>query len=637
MLTITTWDAHAINDGTNYKSGFSPADVWGLPVARVASVARSGGWPVYGSLERDPVEFSIFIAIEDSSNIRALRAQLMRWFDPEDGTPKQLIITDDGAANPRYRECTCQSIRPVHSGDVGARDLFRAVLVVSGDVRWRSTSTTTDIWAITASGDTNVVANAGDDDVYPVYKIEPTTGKGTGFLYRCWVPIKWLSLNAGPQYPLMAIMDTATPVAAAKMQADGDDLRVLIDGIETNRWLNDMNDATTDIWFNVDFIRAPALVLKTTIAGAGAIASIEFTDAVELALMPDRGIVLIENEAFTYTERDLVGGAVTGVTREAKGTTIAGHAAGLTCYWIQHDIYIVYGNAALAAPTTDDAYKPIFELALSTNTNWYCANFAVNIPARADIGKVRSGSWIPTDGSSILNNCGVYSAAQKTWANIVSVAGAYRCGDGITCFSQGWTFENPCGIVNATWVGGEKRCEDITEFLVHLRYWVRGDSWWSEQGDVAAPAVPNNWEAWTDGPEMADWDPADAIGMYLYLYNSEVGVSLVDVDLYAAEVPVVTVNAEQGNYELSAVLSNNTTGEAIEINFVLDLNSELEIDTYDKVVTWLEDDTRQQQVVELDSARRTWLRLQPGNNTLEFTDVATGNVTLTTTWEDRDY
>jgi len=262
VLVIETWDGHNINDDTNYKAGFSPAEIWGLPKVVVSSVPRTGAWPVFGALQRNPVNISVFIAIQGAAT-RTLRAQLLRWFDPEDETPKELVITDDGTLRPRYVEAVCQNFRPVIIGDVAAYELFRADLVISGDVRWRGTSAETDVWNLTASAETNVVINSGEDDAYPIHRIKPTSGKTGGYDYRVWVPIKWRSLNAGYRYPLVAVMDTATPIGAAKMQADGDDLRVLSDGIEIRRWLNDIDTATTDIWFNLDFTRAqlPALTI----------------------------------------------------------------------------------------------------------------------------------------------------------------------------------------------------------------------------------------------------------------------------------------------------------------------------------------------------------------------------------------
>ena len=646
MLIIETWDGNEINDDTNYKAGFNPALLWGLPKVGVSSVQRVGAWPVFGALQRNPVNISIFIAIEGSTT-RTLRDQLTRWFDPEDETPKQLVITDDGTLKSRYVEATCESFRPVLIGDVAAYELFRADLIISGDVRWRGSSEASDVWAITASADTNVVAVTGTDDAYPVYKIKPTTGKTGGYAYRRWVPIKWRSLNAGAQYPVVAVMDTSTPIGAAKMQADGDDLRVLSDGVEVRRWLNDINTATTDIWFNLDFHRAPSLILETAIAGAGSIDSIEFTDEVEVSLLPESGIIYIGTEAFVYTARSLIDAAVTGITRAAKGTTAGAHLVDDDCFWMQHDIYLIYGNAASTDPNTGwtyNQYKPAFDITdetLSNNGQWHYLVFGDRYYNRAAAWKTSQATFMITGPG------GTYGITERgiDFANPFSVIGAWR-GSTAGAYSYSWRLGNPCGIVNAAWAAGKARAVVKEEFIFKLRYWVRNAGGESDQllwyGSASPLVADNTWENWTEAAAIADWEPASSIALCNYrtfltddLSDFEAGT--VTVSLQAAEVPVVTVGTEQGNYELSATLTNQATGESITLEFVMDLNSELEIDTYNKTITWLEDDSRQYQTISFSSLRTQWLKLEPGNNTLKFVDTGTGNVTLTTTWRNRYY
>ena len=635
MLIIETWDGNAINDDTNYKAGFNPALIWGLPKVGVGSVQRVGAWPVFGALQRNPVKVSIFIAIEGSTT-RTLRDQLTRWFDPEDETPKELVITDDGTLKSRYVEATGESFPPVLIGDVAAFELFRADLIISGDVRWRGSGTASDFWNLTASAETNVVANSGTDDAYPVYKIEPTTGKTGGYDYRVWVPITWKSTNAGNHYPVVAILDTDA-LTPAKMQADGDDLRIFSDGVEVQRWLNDMDTVTTEIWFSLDFSQAPSLLLKTAIAGAGDIDSIEFTDEVEVSLLPESGIIYIGTEAFVYTARSLIDAAVTGISRAAKGTTIGAHNVNDVCHWIQHDVYIVYGNAAATAPTQTACLMPIIDLD-STNDSWVFSTFGYP-ECSANGSTVNWLNYNPiTPGG--LGGCytgsewGVLLPSQET-----QVIGAWL--DLGANIWPGWGFYNPCGIVNVDWADGKKYAHIVTEFYAVVRYWLRGASWWDDQYVIPDPGAIDTWEAWSKAAGAA-WDPADSIAITLHLHGGRtaytgVEAGTVTVTLYATETPDVVVGDEQGNYELSATLTNESTGEAIALEFVMDLNSELEVDTYNKTITWLEDDSRQYQVISFSSLRTQWLKLEPGNNTLRFNDGGTGNVTLTTTWRNRYY
>ena len=641
MLVVETWDSHNINDETNYKAGFNPAEIWGLPSVEVQSVDRAGAWPVFGTLQRPAVTFSIFIAIKGAS-VRTLRAQLLRWFDPEDETPKKLVITDDGTLRSRYVYAICSNLKPISIGDLGARDFFRVDLVINQDVRWRGSSDVSDTWNITASGQTKVINNTGEDDAYPVYKIKPTAAKTGGYAYRRWVAIPWRSVNSGTHYPIRLVLATDAIVAAGHMQADGDDLRILSDGLEEQRWLNDIDTASTDIWFSLDFTQAPVLKLKTAIAAVGAISSIEFTDEVEVSLLPESGIIYIDTEAFTYTARNLIDASVTGITREAKGTTIGAHLAAATCHWIQHDVYIIYGNATATAPTQTATLKPTMDLDTSTNDSWVFSTFGL-------INSNASGSnviWEPSQIVTIAGFQGCYNGTEFSLVPSTSpgtVVGCWRGYGG--AFSISYQLYNPCGITNVDWADGKMYAQVLAEFWGRLSYWVRDTGWWTSQQlryvGAGGPTIVSTWQAWSTAAGVA-WNPANHIMIALYKASGGTSQTIfeagtVTVTLNNAETPVVAVGAEQGNYELSCVLGNTTTGDSISLEFVMDLDSELEIDTYNRVITWLKDATKQYQAISFSTARKQWLRLQPGNNTLSFVDVGTDTLTVTTTFTPRYY
>lgn len=624
ITTLISYDGTAF--GSDYEVGFVKASEPRLPPASVQTLQQVGAWPVIVALQRNPQKFALLIRIA-GTNYQTLRTALFQLFDPEDEDPKTLVGENHDDIEMSI-ECLCEDLTIY--GDQRRDTVFVATMVVDGDVRWRATTETSDTWSITASGQTNTINNDGEAEVYPVYTIKPTSGKTGEYDYRRWVPIKWRSENAGPQYPLRAELDTATIVTNGDMQADGDDLRVYSDGQEIDRWLDDMDSATTGIWFTLDFTRAPDLSLATAIADSGAVATIDVDDEEELALMPESGIVLIDDEAFLYTGRNLTDKQLTGVTREAKGTSAAAHTVGDTVHWIQHDVWILYGNGSASAPSVDDDYKPMFELDHSDNEQWVYESFG-------DGNNKRAGRWQGWLTIKITGASGRYTATEKTLADPYTVAGTW-VGTGTTHLTNagGWSLENPCGIVNAAWSNGKKRAAVVTDFLAQLRYWPRDKSWWDDQATLADPSTADTWEAWSEAAG-SDWDPADALAIILYFFESDVEVSDVTVDLYADEVPVVSVNAEQGNYELGCTITNETTGEAISLDFRMDVDSELEIDTDERTVIWLEDGSRQLQARELSSARRQWLRLVQGNNTLRFNDTGTGNVTLTTEFARRYY
>jgi hypothetical protein len=634
--TVVSWDGHAF--APDYEVDFVQGTQPRLPPTQVETLDRLGAWPVIAALQRKKHSLALLFKILDYTDLDDLRSQLFRWFDPEDETPKKLIVTN-GASVQQYMYAVCEELRLYQ--DPRHQEVFVATLAVDGDPRWQAETADSDAWAITASGQTHAVVNGGEDEAYPVYTVRPTSAKAGGFLYRRWTPIKWLSTNAGQEYPLMASLATNALVGAGKMQADGDDLRVLVDGIEVQRWLDAMNSAATKIWFTVNFTGAPTLTLKTAIAGAGDVDSIELLQ--DISGLPESGILYIGTEAFVYSARNTVDQSVSGVVRAAKGTSAGAHSAADRVHWIQHDVYIAYGNASAVAPSVDDNYKPTFELDHSTNTSWVYEVFGNYAfldwgDTLVFMGEHRPARWEKNGPNSLSGDGGVYTATQFMSGNPYTVAGAWLGVASGNAF--GWVLHNPCGIVNAAWTNGLKRRAG-TSFLCHLMYWPRGASWWSWMDTPAAPTNPNAWEAMSYSG--AAFSISDTIAIALYFFPSYVEVGDVTVTLNSDETPIVTVNAEQGNYELSCTITNQTTGEAIALQFVMNINSYLEIDTANRTVTWLADDSRQLQSLTKAGTRMTplskrhWLRLLPGSNTLRFDEAGVAGLTLTTEFRERYY
>ncbi len=624
MITeIVSWNGHTF--APDYEAGFVTASEPRLPGSAVATLERIGAWPVIVALQRKTESMALLIRIVGDDR-HALRSQLFRWFDPEDETPVVIVGRNhDGVA--MYRLALCQDLRVF--GDQQHDTVFVATLTVSGDVRWRSVTAASETWAVTATADEVTLDNEGEDEAYPVLTIKPTSARTGGYAYRRWVPVVWRSTNAGTQYPLLATLATDAIVGAGKMQADGDDLRVLVDGVEAYRWLNAMNTAATKIWFSADFTRAPDLTLKTAIADTGVPASIEFNEADEVQYLPESGILLIDSEAFVYTARNLTDASVTGISRAAKGTAAAAHTIGDDAHWIQHDIYVVYGNATVTAPFTANESQPVFELDDSDNETWVYEVFGQYQAARP-------GQWLPSGPLVTTGNGGCYTATERTMIDVYTVAGLWLATHHYNAYS--WQLVNPCGIVNAAWADGKKRYTGASIFWVNLAYWLRGTSWWTWQKHMLdTPSTINTWEAWSEAAAVSDWSPADRLAIISYYNPQDVEVGTVTVSLNATEVPLVTVNAEDGNYQLAATITNEETGEALAVAMMMDLDSELEIDTDARQVTYLADGSGQFQAVSLSAARRHWLRLLPGENVLRFDDVGTGEVTVTVEWEERSY
>ncbi|RKY09636.1 MAG: hypothetical protein DRP56_02350, partial [Planctomycetota bacterium] len=309
--------------------------------------------------------------------------------------------------------------------------------------------------------------------------------------YTYFCPVTWRSPNPATTYPVDIVndaLDTAALVTGGKMRADGNDLRVLVDGVETDRWLQDMDDATTQVWVNLDFAAAQAFTLDGAIAGSGAVTSVTVNEAINL--MPASGptcILRIEDELYTYTGKDDGSKTFSGVTRAAYGSSMAAHIDGSDADWIQHKIMLWYGDPDASAPSTDDDYKPAFELD-STNAVHTYEQFG------EDDG-LRAMQW---ETEIIFGSPIFYTANRVAYSDPWEVAGIstgqYDAGR--------FYLYNPCYITSVDFTDGEKRTNNIfawgnTTEIVSSQ---DGIAWIPEYVIVASAL--NTWEAWSRNETM---------------------------------------------------------------------------------------------------------------------------------------
>lgn len=628
-MKIIEFDGNAF--GTDYAVSLLDGGSVNMPGVQAIMVQRLGQWPLLGGVRRPGHRLFLGIVIEGASK-DTLRVQLQQWFDPEDETPKKLTAADDdGSSNERYLYTICESLQVTQSREGGVLvTMYVATLAIHGDVRWRHETEDSDVWNITASGQTNVVANGGDDDVYPRFTIEPTSGKTGGYGYKRFVAVRWRVEEASSDYPYELSdggFDTATLVSGGKAQSDGDDFRVMVDGVEVDRWFGAgsyaFNQATTKIWVNLDFEADVSMTLKTAIAASGSISEIELNEAI--TGLPASGILLIDSEVFVYTGKSDADKKVTGVTRAAKGTSMAAHTASTAVYWLQHDIWYLYDNSTATAPTVDDDMEPAFELDDSTNTSWVYEEFGGGTLS----DPTRTRRWGRTD------NDYAYTANHVSNADPWTEIGLREAGQALQ-----WQRYSPCGITAANFQNGEKYAQATGSFSAEIRSSINGATWATEY-TIPDVSVANTWESWSQNETLDSGSKYVALWLDSFDIYSSYRVEAADVTLTfnSSNTPTTAfTGSEQGAYPLACTLTNNTTGESIEFSYLMGTNEELEVDTYEKTVTDLEDDSQQMQALTLvGGARRHWLKLQPGNNTLQFDDTGTVAVTLTTEFAKRSY
>lgn len=415
-------------------------------------------------------------------------------------------------------------------------------------------------------------------------------------------------------------------VAVSKMLANGDDLRVWVDGVEDeNRWLVDIDSANTYVWVNMDFSARVAMTLDVAFADTDTITSITVNEAI--TSMPTSGILLIGTEAFVYAGVSTSNNQFTGVTRAAKGTTAASHANTDPVYWVQHDVWLVYNDESASAPATDDDYKPIIE-ETSTNASWVYQEFG------EDDG-LRTGKWRQVELSGSNNT--FYTANRTGDADPWEEAGVTVVGTG----GARWEKYNPCCITNANFTNGEKRATDVAKWSGASIDSKASGGGYANEYVIPVPALDNTWEAWSRNEGISAGRHYVAVTL-LILSGCTGDIEFADctLTLNSTYTPAVSLPGSEttGAYTLAATITNNETGESISLSYTTELNEELEVDTDAKTVLDLRDDSSQMQALTVDDGpRRHWLALEPGDNELEWTEAGATGLTVTVEFEERYY
>lgn len=693
-------------DGTGYDVWIGDGSGHALPSVQAQLSPRIGAWPVLSGLARPGRRFTMFVYIL-GDDIPALRTAMFQLFNPEDETPKRLVMTDDDGGRARYLMCLCEALQPAKDGGGYSERLFVATMVVDGDVRWRSVSTETVVWPVTVDGDTVTVSNPGDDEAYPVLTIEPTAPNSfRSSMVGLWTAMQWKAPVGATSYPIQlgpldtaSLVNTATAttlngailagdttitltdassfdaagmayitdavagdeqiawtgktgndltgvtrgiggtsaaghsggqaIAVSTILANGNDLRVWVDGIEDhNRWLVDFDTANTYVWINADFQQAVSLTLNTSIGAGDTISTLVVNE--DIGALPTGGILLIGTEAFTYTGKSNANKQFTGVTRATKGTVAGDHLSSADVLWIQHDVWLTYNDPTASAPSTDDNYKPIFNLDSSDNDEWVYEYFG------EDDG-LRPGSWDVNTTGDAVSYTGNRTSDADPWEEIGGTAATVNT-------SVRWFIYNPCRIVNANFTNGEKRSSNIADWGVGVRIEnsENGTSWAIEYS-IPAPSSNNTWESWSRNEAIASGKYYVSLRVHAALGTSVVNnLEAADctITLNSSYTPEISFPGSVGTstYPLEVTIINDTTSESVAVQYNMDLNESLQVDTHMKTVTDLIDGSNQRQALTVvNGPRRHWLKLEPGDNELEWTEIGVTGVTVTIDFEARYY
>ena len=470
------------------------------------------------------------------------------------------------------------------------------------------------------------------------------TGKSGGNLTGC---------TRGINGTTGATHANGTQINQSLIQADGEDIRVYVDGKMVPSWAYGVETSAQIVWIRLDLKGKVETQVKTAID-----ASTTSLVCKNVNKFPNKGMVLCGTELMRYTGRSVNTATLTGLTRGANGTTAASHSVNADVYYIEHDIWIYYSNISLDDPSANysnwDNKKPIIELS-STNVSWVYANFR-------DAAGQRAGSWskavLDTDNNNdTANKTRCYTGARNAMADPATEMGAI-----ISAWKSGaswrsdnatlvWELYNPCGFTTVTASGEKYRVTTDWPTKAGLEYSDDGDTWVAAWTTEATPASATTWGALSAHSAVSLSGTREHLR---FIFDGSVGatasnyaaISYTDVTLVpdTNTIPLATLGAETANYHLNIKVTNTTTGEYFKVDTGMLLNGTLEIDCLDKTVTLTGADSEKDvnkagALYGFSSVRNQWLDLQPGANTLKIDDIeTTGTLQMTVNiyWQDRN-
>ena len=541
-------------------------------------------------LERELERFKFHLSQQRGS-------QYFYW-TPENGTARRIGAVLQNNAD---------AVLDVEEGDTTAP--FRLELLCASPY-FQTVTETVVSGGLTASGQTLEITNLGTAWVEPVIRLKPTVATGGGYGYRCWVPLYNRHSVALTNYPIEITseagtgFDHAALVTASKAQADGDDLRVYVDGVEKARWLSGANTSTCKVWANFTLQPAVYSTLSTAFLSGGDVEDLYLADVTNF---PSSGLLVNRDtgEAFTYTGKDGAQNCLTGVTRAAKNTTAAAGTVGDSFYWVEKEVWLLYGHPTVSAPTVDDNYKPAFNLSTSTNTSWDYDDFGEDdgLPTAAWVSQIVN--------SDVTFYGGNHAGSADPWVELGIMP------DMMGGYGRRYLY-NPCGIVTANFQNGEKFATPLSAWSTAVVEKSSNGSSWTTLYAIPAPTSATTWESWSQSVSPS----ALYVGIQFGTIASNTMLALeasdVTVTLDSSNTPAAGLGAEQGSYSLDTTLTlvvDGADAEALRLQLAMSLNQELEIDCAERTVTLLADNSNQYQALTLQGTpllRNYWLRL-PGH------------------------
>ncbi len=557
------------------------------------------------------------------------------------GTRGNLVVTMQGVD---YQlECVVQSLVP----DARTLSSWLAILQ-AGSSMWRAVSAETDSWSVDADGDTKTISVGGCAPTVLNLEITPTVAPATGWLYqRLYQVVPPVGVAFGRR-PMCIVVDTAALVTAGKVQADCSDLRVYVGDSETPRWIADANTDHTHVWFNMQLGRGYKMVLKDAVASSGAVGELVFAvnanNKAALAAIPTSGLLVHGTEWFLYGGKDLKRYKLAVTQRGALGTTLQGHNAGSEFFLIEQPVYLIYGNSEATDPTTDNAdydlEKPLFNLSSSDNGSW---TWDASHPFYDEANPNRPGGWQAIK-SALGPDSKTYLVKQNAESGDAAIGGLIKAwikAGKVQAENAAlsWIFTTAGGISSVSMAGQKYRNTSSWPSKAALEKSLNGKTW-SSLWNESSPVNSNSWTAWTrNNQSISDRSPMVRLifsGSLSAANNAAAAMEALSATIvfYSANLPSVTLLSEVGNYPLTLTITNQTTGDALDILYPMQLNKALAISGEEHTAA-VDGVNAHAAVSPDDDSRDEWIRLAPGENILEASADVMGTLSIALSWYPR--
>jgi hypothetical protein len=638
FVHVKTFNGFSLNGGGYACAGL---DLHTQPSANPVWIEQASDAPNYAGVytlgaRGLPITIKITNYGDRWNLIQAMKAAL------KPGTTGDLVVTFPGGIDYRL-PCIVQSL----VREMTHMQSWVAVLQ-SGPADWVAVTPETSTWSITTASESHDFNVGGVMRTALSATITPTGGASGGWSYQNLYQLVAPKAIAFGYRPWCIQLDTAALVTASKMQADGDDLRVYVDGVEVRRWLADMNTDHTKVWINLTLLAGQRLKLKTGIAASGDIGEMVFEqtsdNAAALNKLPAAGLLVHGTEWIQYSGIDKTRYKLGVVKRGALGTTLQAHTTGSEFSWIQAPIWVVYGNSAATSPATDDAAyddeKPVFDLSASSNTSWVYTASTLFYDADKP---TRPGSWKPTYSRKGAES---YPYWYSQDAESGTPAAGMRMGsydkNGVwqpETATLSWALSCPGGISTVSITASKRRNSSAWVTLAGLQRSADGQTWstvWNE----STPVSVSTWTAITQSSKTITGNQKNIrvvlSGSLLAGSTRQAYLEMLTatVTMYSTNLPAGSLLGEKGNFPMMIRLLNSTTGDEILIRQPMLLNKTLTLDGEARTVMY--DGVNAHGAITLDDeSRDTWIELAPGNNTLEITTDYGGPMTVGLSWYTR--